>query len=125
MKIETNNNTSFGMALHMPKRKKIAKKIGPYCAWQADIARPILRKLARDIDIYIHPENKSNRAGYKGFTIIIKPLKEKNLFKKLFSNRPYEESHASMFELDNGKNMTSLLIDKTTKIKEQFLKYNV
>lgn len=125
MKIETNNNTSFGMALHMPKQKNIAKKIGPYCAEQADLARPLLKQLAKDVDIYIQPENRSNRAGYKGFTIIVKPLKEKNIFKILFSNRPYEEAHASMFELNDKKDMTSLLIDKTTKIKEQFLKYNV
>lgn len=125
MKIETNNNTSFGMALHMPKQKKIAKKVGAYCADQAECVRPVLKELAKDVDIWIKPHNTSNRAGYKGFDIIIKSLKEHNIIKRMFSNRPYEESHASMFELNNEKNMARLLIDKTMKIKEQFIKYNI
>ena len=49
------NNTSFGMALYMEPYKKFAKEFGKVAADEIEKARPALKKLAEDVDIFVKP----------------------------------------------------------------------
>ena len=49
------NNTSFGMALYMDPYKKFAKEFGEVVADEIEKARPALKKLAEDVDIFVRP----------------------------------------------------------------------
>jgi hypothetical protein len=63
------SNPNFG-ALYMPKEKVIAKILGdPLVAAEAEKERPFLENLARDADIFVHPEK-----SIKGMMIFVQEI---------------------------------------------------
>ena len=55
MQNKITNNVSFGMALNMPTHKKLTKKFGINIANEIELAKPSLKKIADDADIFIKP----------------------------------------------------------------------
>ena len=116
------NNVNFGMASHIPSKRKIAKKLGPYIAEQVEIARPTLRDLATDVDIYFEPV-PSDDVAKKGFNIVVKQL-ESNPLKRLFCSRPYYATHAINYDLMGYEEFSKMLVRRAGIAKFDFLKYN-
>ena len=55
MNNKISNNTSFGMALYMPSNKKFTREFGKVLANEIEKARPKLKELAEDADIFVKP----------------------------------------------------------------------
>ena len=55
MNNKISNNTNFGMSLYMPSTKKFTKEFGKVAADEIEKARPALKKLAEDVDVFVKP----------------------------------------------------------------------
>ncbi len=124
MNNKISNNTSFGMALYMPPYKKFAKEFGKEVADAAEKARPKLKQLAEDVDIFVKPykpyfEPESENCWGITMTVgkVDKPIisKLRSLYREynIFSNKG---SYFIRLE-EHPNNLSDTLINKATILK--------
>ncbi len=128
MKIQQiQNQQSFGMALYMPPKNMIAKKIGSYAAEHAETARYKLELLAKDVDIEVTPKRAwGEDARYDQFDILVTEISQsQNNFRERLLNfirfPKYENSTVYVFEDYPGKPLFQTIIEKTTRLKEKLI----
>lgn len=124
MKTSFNNyEPSFGMALHIPNKKQVEKKLGGYLAEQLEIATPALERLAKDVDIFVKQVNDNN-IDFRGFNIKVKKIEE-NPLKNLFGNFSYMSTNVSLYEEKRYlKSISEMLVGRTKSTVEDFKKYS-
>ena len=52
----TTNSPNFGMALFAPTTKKVVRVLGEEAAGEFEKVRPILKEIAKDVDIFVKPD---------------------------------------------------------------------
>ncbi len=117
-----NYNQNFGMALYMPKGKKISKALSKYFAVEAEIARPKLQKIAEDVDLYVNI-HKSQDMELQGFDLLMRKS-IKNPIKRFLSNPPYLDSRKVRRYRFNEQRISELLIEEAEKLKATFIAYS-
>lgn len=130
MKIDSvkQNNINFEMALYMPKKSKIAKKLGSNVANEAEKARKSLEILAHDVDIYMTPgftksSTRSNLKEEPVFYCDITNVGKNKLFR--WFNR-WDKKVSTAIDCTNDKipeTLSNKLVQRTENLKERFIKY--
>ena len=142
MQNKITNNISFGMALNMPSHKNLTKKFGVNIANEIELARPALKKLAEDADIFIKttkdwfvPDNIACWGLMVTADTIKKPLKAKlSQLAKLYNLKektkgyvyiPVAESQNPIStDAKNASakpNLNKIIIEKVTQAKSEIL----
>ena len=102
----TTNSPNFGMALFAPTTKKVVRVLGEEAAGEFEKVRPILKEIAKDVDIFVKPDKawlESENPACNGFMMLAGKFK---------SNLDARLQMAKMFFLpykpDNGYAWVSL-----------------
>ena len=125
MKINFNEqtNTKFS-ALYMPNKKNLIKKIGNNYAEQLERIRPNLEELAKDVDIYIKPQNSFQN---RGSGILVKITEALTCpLKGIFGfDKGYATGYAEISDCVLKKQPLSVVLYRTIlETKENFLLFN-
>ena len=116
-----NNDLNFGMALYKPSNKKLTKSLGSRAVKAIDEASDYLKELAKDCDIYIHPNKaQSNDLRSASFTLGVYDL-EKNPIKRLFKNRNLHVSQR--VDAYPSVNLKAKIMDTAERLVRDFKEY--
>lgn len=122
MQTNFNSNQNFGMALRMQKASKIEKALGKRLAEEAEIARPRLKELAKDVDIIVSPHENSDLAC-RGFDIQVEDTTPNSIKRFLFGPDRYVKDSVRNYDAYGNKRMSDVLVKEVANLKEKFLKY--
>ena len=135
------NNTSFGMALYMPKPSEYSKILKPKTAVETEIfkklvsygeelekSRPQLELLAKDVDVHITPQidpfngyapdmNQQRLSGY--YCTVTKV--GKNKLSRKFNKKYLNVATAISFYNTPLESISKTVIDSTKSIKRTFI----
>ena len=115
------NQPSFGMALYMPSQSKISKKIGSYAAGEAEKARGMLNELAKDVDIYVKPEQSYNKDVRRScLRCMITNLGQNPISRYFNRNSKKANTYVGVYE----EPFSEKLVKTVQKLKEDFIKYS-
>ena len=115
------SNSNFGMALFMPEKEAMARKIGEKPATQLEFARPSLETLADDVDIKVSPiKNKNPKLC--GVEITVTKL-IKSPIKRFFYLGKQPSTEVRLQEVGTLANFPDYVLRRTRNLKTGFIKY--
>ena len=115
------NQPSFGMALYMPPKQKIARKIGNFAAEESEKARATLKDLAKDVDIYIRThKDRDGDVRLNGFDCMVTNVGKNPLSRYINRKTKNSSVRVSNFEEPLSTNLT----EQCQRLKEKFLRYS-
>lgn len=118
------DNTNFGMALYMPKHKKFIKEFGKVAADEIEKARPKLKQLAEDVDIFIKPDKPFFEPYSENCWGVVMTLDKvdnpimarlRSLYREynIFSDQGYAFRHLE----DHPNDLAEVIVEDVTKLK--------
>lgn len=122
--MDIQNQPSFGMALYMPSKSKITKKLGSYAAEEAEKARGTLKQLAKEVDIYVKPKlDPAGNIRDNGFECMITDI-GKNKFSRWLRRQGQNVTDGIDFRSHSKKPLSISLLETVQKMKQDFLKFS-
>ena len=132
--INQNRQQNFGMGLHMPSEKAIAKKVGKVAASEAESVRGVLADMAKDVDIFVSPKAAS-RVNNNSLDIYVQDITQPIIESKIpiigrvinfFRGQKYQyqissKPSAQDYVFTTHGNIGKKLVADVTKQKEIFL----
>lgn len=121
------DNTNFGMALYMPPYKKFVKEFGKVAADEIEKSRPVLKKLAEDVDVFVKPSKAYFEPESENCWGIIMTLdkvdnpimaKLRSLYREynIFSN---QKGYAFRLIGKHPNDLSEVIVEDVTKLKSQ------
>lgn len=119
-----NNNQNFGMALHMEDTKVIKRILGNKIAKDFEDAKPALKEMAKDVDIFVKPSSFVHSPvlpkDYINVVVQQKDITLKDRAKRLFGLRPpYRQEDF----LPANMSSSERIIEKAQTTKQNLLNY--